>query len=343
MTTLVLTFGSLTLFSVWGFLRPRQKLRFPALRRRTGNLGFWIFNTTSAALIFVATDDLRTPWQMPLWLSIVIGFLLLDVMAYAIHRLLHAVPVLWRFHALHHSDPDVDWTTAVRHHPAEYLGSGVVHWIVILATGIPGPVLGLHALMGFALAIATHANVRWPAWLERALQPIVITLDLHLAHHSIDVAQSNTNFGEVLAIWDRLFGTYRRLTNEPVFGVRELDPRDACKPTEMLLTPLRIGKMYQNTHRRPDGREVEVSAQHRGNVLRLRANLVNAGVIEAAHRGDYVFDVFDPAMVVRDIAEFTAEFAAITGVELAPLFPDNLFGAAPQAQLVAAHLRPRSS
>ena len=68
----------------------------------------------------------------------------------------------------------------------------------------------------------------------------MITCDAHLVHHSIDAAEANANFGAVLSIWDHLFGTYRRLSDDPVFGVRELDPREACRPSQMLLTPLYV-------------------------------------------------------------------------------------------------------
>jgi hypothetical protein len=88
-----------------------------------------------------------------------------------------------------------------------------------------------------------------------------------------------------------------------------------------------LGKTYTNTHTLPDGREIEVSADRRGNALRLRANLVTAGVIEAAHSRNYPYDL---DMTVRDIAEFTAEFETIAGVDIPwPLFPADLFAELP--------------
>ena len=101
-----------------------------------------------------------------------------------------------------------------------------------------------HALATFAAAAVTHGNIRLPEWLERALQPVVITLDLHLIHHSIEFSRVNWNYGAVLSIWDRLFGTYAQISrmerDRLVFGVRELPPRDCLKPSAMLLTPWRI-------------------------------------------------------------------------------------------------------
>jgi sterol desaturase/sphingolipid hydroxylase (fatty acid hydroxylase superfamily) len=167
-------------------------------------------------------------------------FLLLDLLQYAMHRCQHAVPFLWRLHALHHSDPDVDVTTSVRHHPIEYLIATGVYWLAALALGIPAIVLTGHAVTVFAAASITHGNTRLPEWLERSLQPVFITLDLHLVHHSLSPAEANANFGGVLSIWDRLFGTYTRLPRAEqeriVFGVRELPRRDGLKPSAMIFT-----------------------------------------------------------------------------------------------------------
>jgi sterol desaturase/sphingolipid hydroxylase (fatty acid hydroxylase superfamily) len=229
-----ITLGSLAAVALWEVCRRRRKPRFPAARRRTGNLGIWLFNTTLATALFSEPERF---WVMPGWAGWVAGFLLLDLSAYWVHRLYHTTP-LWRLHALHHSDPDVDVTTAVRHHPAEYLLTAAGYWLALRVLGIPGVVVALHGTLTFALAAATHGNVRWPRWAERALTPVVITLEAHLVHHS--VSDANANFGTVFSIWDRAFGTYRQPSGEPVFGVRELDARRACKPAQMLLTPLRI-------------------------------------------------------------------------------------------------------
>ena len=178
------------------------------------------------------------------WLSFVAAFLLLDLLQYAMHRCQHAVPFLWRFHAMHHSDPDVDVTTSVRHHPIEYLIAAGFYWLTVLALDVP--VIGVlsHSLAMFGMAAVTHGNTRLPEWLERLLQPVVITLDLHLVHHSVAHDEANANFGAVLSTWDRLFGTYLRLPRaqqeQLVFGVRELPPRECLKPSAMLLTPWRI-------------------------------------------------------------------------------------------------------
>jgi sterol desaturase/sphingolipid hydroxylase (fatty acid hydroxylase superfamily) len=253
---LVILLGSLLLVAGWEFCRPRRQREFPALWRRLGNLGIWFFNIVLAGFTFTPPDTFRPQLEAAFdlalpawpiadpWLGFVAAFLLLDFLNYAVHRCQHAVPFLWRFHALHHSDPDVDVTTSVRHHPIEYLLATGFYWMAVLALGIPAMVVLSHALGVFAAAALTHGNISLPEWLERLLRPVVITLDLHLVHHSIEFSRQNWNYGAVLSIWDRLFGTYAQISRAQrdrlVFGVRELPPRDCLKPTAMLLTPWRI-------------------------------------------------------------------------------------------------------
>ena len=96
------------------------------------------------------------------------------------------------------------------------------------------------------MAAVQHGNIRLPERLERWLQPVLMTVDMHRIHHSIVFEQANSNYGAVLSLWDRLFGTYtwisRTQHQRVVFGVRELLPRDGLGPSAMLLTPWRISR-----------------------------------------------------------------------------------------------------
>ena len=237
MTIMFLFVGCLACVGFWERCRPCRRSQLPTARRRVANVGLWLFNLVATALIFADPDELREPWALPDWLSLPMGFLFLDLMVYAVHRAQHAMPWLWRLHALHHSDPDVDVTTAVRHHPFEFLIASGIFWFAILVIGVPALAVATHAGTTFALAAATHGNVRWPAWTERLLRPVVITLDLHLVHHSVNLAESNSNFGAVLSVWDRAFGTFAPARPISAFGVAALDPASACRPLAMLATP----------------------------------------------------------------------------------------------------------
>jgi sterol desaturase/sphingolipid hydroxylase (fatty acid hydroxylase superfamily) len=233
-------FGSLLVVAVWECVQPRRTREFPALRRRLANIGIGLFNIFVAAILFIPPDRLRTAWTLPPVVGFVLGFMALDLWSYFVHRVQHVIPLLWRLHALHHSDPDVDWSTGLRNHPIEALVASGATWAIVLVLAIPGPVVAAHVATAFVMMSATHGNVKWPRWAENLLHPVVITLDLHLVHHSILYEDANANFGQVFSIWDRIFGTFRPAGPVPVFGVRELSRPDACRPVSMLLTPWRI-------------------------------------------------------------------------------------------------------
>ena len=219
MVVLAVVLGSLLFVALAELCRARRQRQFPALRRRLGNLGIWLLNLALAAFTFappqVFRPQLQATFGMTLldWpigdtvLSFVAGFLLLDLMQYGVHRCQHAVPFLWRFHALHHSDPDVDVTTSVRHHPVEYVLASTVYWLVVLVLNVPPVVVVGQGLAVFAAAAVTHGNIRLPEWLERVLQPVVITVDLHLVHHSVVLRGGERQFRRRAvdlgsAIWD---------------------------------------------------------------------------------------------------------------------------------------------
>jgi sterol desaturase/sphingolipid hydroxylase (fatty acid hydroxylase superfamily) len=257
--TLAVLLGSLLVVALVELCQPRRQREFPALRRRLGNLGFWILNLLLAAFIFEPPARFRPELEavagvnFPSWpivdagLSFVVGFLLLDLMRYAVHRCKHAAPFLWRFHALHHSDPDVDVTTSVRQHPVEYLLGSAVLWSAVIALNIPAFVWVTYGLAVFVTDAVQHGNVRLPQRVEHWLQPVLVTVDMHRIHHSVVFDQANSNYGAVFSVWDRLFGTYTSLSgaqhDDIVFGVRELPRCDCLKPSAMLLTPWRMARV----------------------------------------------------------------------------------------------------
>jgi sterol desaturase/sphingolipid hydroxylase (fatty acid hydroxylase superfamily) len=258
MVIVAIILGSLLIVELWEFWRPRRRREFPALGRRCANIAFWISNLILAALILgppvafrdrlVGTFGIGLPdWPIAdTGLTFLAAFLLLDFLRYAVHRTEHAVPWLWRMHALHHSDPDVDVTTSVRHHPSEYLLSSAIYWTALVVLDVPAGAALTYGLAVIATAALQHGNIRLPAPIERWLQPLFLTPDLHRVHHSIEQRGANANFGAVLSLWDRIFGTLTSLTpaghDAIVFGVAELPRADGLKPLAMLLTPWRLGR-----------------------------------------------------------------------------------------------------
>lgn len=151
-----------------------------------------------------------TSLGLPAWLLVVVSFLLIDLLAYLSHALFHGAPWLWRLHRAHHSDTVVDASTGVRHHPIEALAGAAMQLMVFAVLGVPLLVILAYGLIATLWQFVTHAEVRLPEPVDRALRLVVVTPGMHRVHHSVRMDEGNSNFGMVLSIWDRLFGTYRR-------------------------------------------------------------------------------------------------------------------------------------
>jgi sterol desaturase/sphingolipid hydroxylase (fatty acid hydroxylase superfamily) len=149
----------------------------------------------------------RLPIPGPL--RIVVGLVLLDYTLYLWHWLNHRVPALWRFHAVHHLDLDLDSTTGVRFHFGELALSAGFRAAQIVLLGIDGVTLRVFQQMLLLSVIFHHSNLELPAGVERGLLPLIVTPRMHGVHHSTRVAETNTNFSSLLSWWDRLHRTLR--------------------------------------------------------------------------------------------------------------------------------------
>lgn len=147
---------------------------------------------------------------LPAWLLILISFLLIDLLAYLSHLTFHSVPLLWRLHRTHHSDPLMDASTGVRHHPLEAIVGGVAQFCILAVLGVPLLVILGYGVVAGVWQFVTHMDVALPEPIDRVLRVLVVTPGMHRVHHSVRMDEGNSNFGMILSIWDRLFGTYRR-------------------------------------------------------------------------------------------------------------------------------------
>jgi sterol desaturase/sphingolipid hydroxylase (fatty acid hydroxylase superfamily) len=195
-------------------IAPRRRHRLSTPVRWAGNFAVAIVGAAGAALISaglqrVAAPSLLSGFGVPLGLEIAAGIVLLDLVAYILHRVLHAVPLLWRLHALHHADPELDLATAVRHHPLEAWAVALLQFPIGVALGLSPAAIAIYGTVVIAMQIILHANLTLPAWVERPLSRIFVTPDLHSIHHSVDPTDGNCNFADILSLWDRLFGTFR--------------------------------------------------------------------------------------------------------------------------------------
>lgn len=158
--------------------------------------------------------------QMPYWLSVMLAWALLDLAIYWQHRAFHEVRWLWPLHRVHHSDIEFDASTGVRFHPAEILLSMVYKCGLVLALGAPPLAVLVFEVALNGAALFSHANLRLPLRFERALRRLIITPDMHRAHHSIHRAEMDSNYSNVFSLWDRLFRSYTPQPREGHEGMR---------------------------------------------------------------------------------------------------------------------------
>jgi sterol desaturase/sphingolipid hydroxylase (fatty acid hydroxylase superfamily) len=218
---LVFFFGVLALMMAWEMMAPRRPLASPRAVRWTANLGIVFLNTALLRIVFpmaavgmaelarVRGWGLFNAYEFPYWLAVVLSVMVLDLVIYLQHVMVHAVPVFWRLHRMHHADTDYDTTTALRFHPVEILLSMGIKLGAVTLLG--PPVLGVLAfeVLLNGTAMFNHGNVRLPLAVDRWLRLVMVTPDMHRVHHSVIEAETNSNFGFNLPWWDRLCGTYR--------------------------------------------------------------------------------------------------------------------------------------
>ena len=155
------------------------------------------------------------------WLFTIIGLLLLDFIgAYLAHLTEHKIKFLWRFHLVHHTDKWVDTTSANRHHPGESIIRFLFTTIGVLIVGAPMWLVFLYQSMSVVFSQFNHANIVLPTKVDVFLSYFFVTPDMHKIHHHYKMPYTDTNFGNIFSIWDRLFGTFSNFNrNEIVFGL----------------------------------------------------------------------------------------------------------------------------
>ena len=176
----------------------------------------WL-NQNSVGLLYL--------FQLPVWLKLILGVILFDFVTYWFHRIAHKVPLLWRFHRVHHSDTTMDTSTNFRAHPIELmLWFGTSNIIASAVFGLDLLSLGLYFLVATPFFFLEHANLRFPVWLDKTLGLVFTTPNLHKIHHEQDQYYTDSNFADIFILWDRLFGTYKyKPAHEIKFGLKEFD------------------------------------------------------------------------------------------------------------------------
>ncbi|MGF1445543.1 MAG: sterol desaturase family protein [Pikeienuella sp.] len=202
-------------------LRPRRVLRVSRPGRWATNWAVSILDAVFVRLVFGAAAvgaaldaeangiGLFHVLDWPIWLEALVILLIFDFAIWLQHLLSHQIPLLWRLHRVHHSDRDMDVTTAIRFHPFEIALSMLFKIGLVYALGAPALVVIAFEVILNGASMFNHGNMRLPARLDRVLRLAIVTPDMHRVHHSALRAEHDTNYGFNLSIWDRLFGTYR--------------------------------------------------------------------------------------------------------------------------------------
>ncbi|MEZ5851691.1 MAG: sterol desaturase family protein [Hyphomicrobiaceae bacterium] len=229
--------------------RPRIVRRISSPWRCRTNVLLFALNATLIALplswLVGQIDNLRLSTYSentaPGWAVVAfwLGWIfLLDLASYFLHRLLHWVPLFFRMHCAHHSDDDVDLTTAFRRHPMEFLFDAALMLLAGFAIGAPLEVNGAYGILATVFQIWHHGNIALTGPLGRILAAVLVTPALHRTHHALDVRVADGNFGTVLSVWDRMFGTLRADPEPPRFGVPGLDEPRHQRIGNVLLSPV---------------------------------------------------------------------------------------------------------
>jgi len=243
-----------SLMAVWEVLAPRRRPQLSRSGRWPANIGLVFLNSIVVRLLFpaaaagVAVLAAQRGWgvfnvyPVPMLLAVFLSVAILDFIIYLQHVMVHAVPVLWRLHRVHHADLDFDVTTGARFHTLEIILSMLIKFATIILLGAPVIAVVMFEIILNATSMFNHSNVRLPVTLDRILRWFVVTPDMHRVHHSIEHDEANSNFGFNLPWWDWLCGTYldqpRAGHENMTIGINQFrDPQQVDRLPGMLVMP----------------------------------------------------------------------------------------------------------
>lgn len=225
--------GGLTFFWLLEYAVPLFRFKYNKWKHAVPNIFFTIttivINFGFAFLLLNTADWVKANdfgiinWlpEMSLWLYALLGVLLLDFFgAYVPHYIEHNVKPLWMIHLVHHTDHKVDTTTANRHHPFESVIRFVFTLMGVFIVGTPIALVFLYQSLSLVATQFTHANIKLPKKVDNALSLFLVSPDMHKVHHHFVLPYTDSNYGNIFSVWDRIFGTFRKLDrNKLTYGV----------------------------------------------------------------------------------------------------------------------------
>ena len=256
--------GGLTLFWIIEGIVPLFGLNYKRWKHAIPNIFFTLTTVLvnlPLAFLFLKSSDwvvandfgiLNWLPEMPLWLYATLGILLIDFIgAYLPHLIEHKVKPLWMVHLVHHTDHNVDTTTANRHHPLESVIRYVFTLAGIFIIGTPIALVLLYQSLSVVATQFNHANIKLPKKLDNTLSYVIVSPDMHKVHHHYRLPYTDSNYGNIFSIWDRRLGTYMKLdTDKIVYGVDVFpDEEENSKIMNLLTQPF---QKYKKPTIKPD-------------------------------------------------------------------------------------------
>lgn len=215
----LISWGGFFIFLLFEYLRPYRQPSVAKSRRLLTNISLTIFNSVILSLIFAAATinsalhvsanhlGVLNTFSLPFWPKVLISVMFMDLIFYFWHFLNHRVALLWRFHRVHHSDLNMDVSTASRFHIGELAVSSCIKIGLIYLIGANAvSVILFESLLGLT-AQFQHSSVSVPEWFERPFYLLFVPPSMHRIHHSVVIRERDTNYGTILSIWDRMLGT----------------------------------------------------------------------------------------------------------------------------------------
>ncbi len=254
--------GGMLLFWILEGAIPLVPMQYKKNKLRHGavNLAFTVIHLiihTFLAILIIALSDwcLHHQFGLVYWfsagtiLTIIISFFVLDFFGgWLVHITEHKIPVLWRFHVIHHADNNVDVTTGLRHHPVESILRGLFFFMGILVSGAPMyAVMIFQTILVFSTAF-THANINLPKKIDRALSFFLVSPNMHKVHHHWQQPYTDSNYGAILSVWDRLLGTFKQLSPRSIrYGLDRHYPNEKDENfSQLLKSPFQKNSTIQN-------------------------------------------------------------------------------------------------
>lgn len=243
--------GILILLLIEGFI-PRRKVKSNQTNRWLSNISLALFNHFfilfySILIVSFVTKAISPnimlfhSFQTSDLLMFVVILIMMDFITYWIHRVLHTVPLLWRIHAVHHTDTEVDVTTSHRHHPLEPMLTALIVIPVVFALGASPTVIIIYNITHLIFSLVTHSNIVLSEGLDKFLRLFVVTPDFHRMHHSSDKKYTDSNYGAILPWFDYLFNTSTRVAYrhnaKMELGLEVMRKTEENRLDKVLLTP----------------------------------------------------------------------------------------------------------